>query len=131
MDYSQLPDVPHAVFYKLNPDHTTEACKFGEYIRWQVEEDGWNAGRLAFDEFEGGLMISTIFLGIDHGFGMTEKPVLFETMVLSRTSGALLTDRYASYAAAMDGHRDTLARVTGSEAVRTALRDILGLEHSP
>jgi hypothetical protein len=34
-----------------------------------------------FDKYPGGSYVSTVFLGIDHGFGRKSLPVLFETMV--------------------------------------------------
>ena len=50
-----------------------------------------------------GDMISTVFLGLDHGFGETDKPILFETMVF----GGKYDNRgwrYASYGEAKQGH---------------------------
>ena len=46
--------------------------------------------------------VSTVFLGIDHGFG-SDKPILFETMIF----GGEYNDRqwrYASYGEAKRGH---------------------------
>jgi hypothetical protein len=54
--------------------------------------------------------ISTVFLGIDHGFGRTDKPVLWETMIF----GGLLNDsqwRYTSEADAIKGHRKAIKMV--------------------
>jgi hypothetical protein len=47
--------------------------------------------------------ISTVWLGIDHGFGMGQQPVIFETMVF----GGPHTDwqeRYRTEAEALAGH---------------------------
>lgn len=38
---------------------------------------------VAFTEIDG-LEISTVFLGLDHGHGFTNRPLLFETMVFNK-----------------------------------------------
>lgn len=52
----------------------------------------------------GGIRISTVFLGLDHGFGEEGPPILFETM----TFGWPMNDecwRYATWDEAVAGHR--------------------------
>lgn len=59
--------------------------------------------------------VSTVFLGIDHGFGRTGQPILFETMVF----GGLLDEeqvRYATLAEARAGHWTMVERVKRAEA---------------
>ena len=53
----------------------------------------------------GGYVISTVFLGIDHGFG-SDKPVLFETMVFKdgKFEEDLGNARYATWTEAEEGH---------------------------
>jgi len=56
--------------------------------------------------------VSTIFLGIDHGY-MNNKPLLFETMVF----GGKLDEeqyRYYTYDEAQKGHKETLKKVMKS-----------------
>jgi hypothetical protein len=49
-----------------------------------------------------GVMVSTIFLGLDHNFG-DGPPLLFETMVFSgRHAG--VQERYSTWDEAVDGH---------------------------
>jgi hypothetical protein len=58
---------------------------------------GWD-----FDN-EKGITVSTVFLGIDHGFG-GDRPVLFETMIF----GGPYNDhqvRYCTWAEAEHGHQ--------------------------
>lgn len=69
-----------------------------------------------------GFWVSTVFLGIDHGFGRAE-PLLFETMVFHEDDGRevslqnaegehlLLFDRYATYGDAEKGHLRIVRRV--------------------
>ena len=46
--------------------------------------------RVAFTEFDT-LQVSTVFLGIDHQWGIRKTPLLFETMVFDRGN---LIDKY-------------------------------------
>jgi len=75
-----------------------------------------------------GWMISTVWLGIDHGFGRGGPPVIFETMIFppgdeSGEDGALseeYQDRYATETAAQAGHDQAIAWLSekiGSEAM--------------
>lgn len=63
---------------------------------------------LAQDRDESGtrdLLVSTVFLGLDHNFGGGGgDPVLWETMVL-RKGRDLFCERYTSRAAALAGHQ--------------------------
>lgn len=53
--------------------------------------------------------VSTVFLGIDHGFGVG-RPVLWETMVFGGQLDGLQR-RYTSREAALAGHRDVCLQV--------------------
>lgn len=48
--------------------------------------------------------ISTVFLGIDHGFSKDAKPVLFETMVFGGVNDQYQR-RYCTYTEAFAGHK--------------------------
>lgn len=65
-----------------------------------------------------GVMVSTVWLGLDHSFGSTGPPVIFETMVFASENApeALAASdgeewRYATEAEAMEGHRAVVARL--------------------
>ena len=61
--------------------------------------------RIVRQDHLGRVMISTVFLGIDHRFGRSRSgpPVLWESMVFSgKHDGA--QERYASAQAALEGH---------------------------
>lgn len=53
-----------------------------------------------------GKLVSTVFLGVDHGMGLSKKPILWETMVFSNEAlgEELYCQRYSSAAAAYGGH---------------------------
>ena len=72
-----------------------------------------------------GWLVSTVFLGIDHGFSLEGPPVLFETMVFpaldeDRFSPANVYQmRYTTWAQAEEGHR---AVVEGVRDVRWVIQ---------
>lgn len=74
----------------------------------------WAAGmsidrrRVALTELGGGVEVSTVFLGIDHGF-RPGPPVLFESMVFGLDDGEQDCWRYATWAAAEAGHEQIVA----------------------
>lgn len=64
--------------------------------------------RVAYDELPGDVKVSTVWLGLDHGFA--GKPLIFETMVFG---GPLAEEqeRYSTLTEAMAGHAAMLERV--------------------
>lgn len=65
--------------------------------------------RVGYAELPDGIVVSTVFLVIDHGWGGTQ-PILWETMVFQgeRAHGQ---QRYATYSAARRGHKDVVRRL--------------------
>lgn len=59
---------------------------------------------------EGGVMISTVFLGIDHGWRESGPPILYETMVFGGSHNEEM-DRYATWEEAERGHWEMVNRV--------------------
>lgn len=49
--------------------------------------------------------VSTIFLGLEHNFGMDGAPIVFETMVFRGDDGGGDERRYTTYADAVAGHK--------------------------
>jgi len=52
----------------------------------------------------GNVDISTVFLGIDHGWGDNEEPILFETMAFDTKGDEKMCWRYATWDEAVKGH---------------------------
>ena len=50
-----------------------------------------------------GVRVSTCFLGVDHGFGLSDEPILWETLIFGGTHN-LEGERYASVDDARAGH---------------------------
>lgn len=80
------------------------------WARWFASADR----HVAFDRV-GGVEISTVFLGLDHGFGLSPRPILFETMIFGGPFDEEQR-RYTSWADAEVGHREMLARVQAEAA---------------
>lgn len=56
------------------------------------------------------ILISTVFLGLDHSFSTEGPPILFETMVFNGPLHGDM-DRYETWDAAITGHEATVKRV--------------------
>ncbi len=80
-----------------------EWCKAFETSRRRVARD-------EIDVCGTPVTVSTVFLGIDHGFGEGDAPILFETMVFG---GPLDEEqqRYTTWDEAVQGHLDLVERV--------------------
>jgi hypothetical protein len=59
----------------------------------------------------GGYRVSTVWLGLDHGFGYSERPLIFETMVFGDDSTDLACRRYSTEDEARAGHAEQVAEV--------------------
>ncbi len=62
------------------------------------------------DELPGGLLVSTVFLGLDYNI-LGTRPILFETMVFAGDSDDLDCARYSTRDEALAGHARVLARL--------------------
>ena len=84
------------------------------WARWF--EDNRDKRRVAAtDIFPGKLWVSTVFLGIDHGFGMG-PPLLFETMVFDESGNDDDCERYTTWEEAEAGHAKIVARLANRAA---------------
>jgi hypothetical protein len=103
--------VARAQYYVLGVDGEPVAVDdFYVWAEWFETADR----RVALDVV-GLWRISTVFLGIDHGFSFGEHaPVLWETMIFSDSRSIWRDEwchRYASRADALNGHATTVALV--------------------
>lgn len=97
--------------YILDKDGNVMPCV--DLIEWaQWFETSIDQRRVARDQV-GDYTVSTIFLGLDHGFGLVRawetdplhyQPVLWESIVFSIVGGACDMWRYRSREAALEGH---------------------------
>lgn len=101
-----------------------EIVEFDNLLEWAEWFE--TAKRHVADEYVGDVRISTVFLGIDHGFSLDEShaPVLFETMVFG---GSLdeYQDRYCTFLEAKNGHDSIVARVKNAQQIWQKKRGII------
>lgn len=69
------------------------------WAMWMEDTDR----RVARHELPNGYLISTVFLGVDHGWGGI--PLWFETMVFHGNTSDLDMERYTTWDQAVKGHR--------------------------
>lgn len=97
-------------YYKLDRTKdppTTVAVESVVPGEWGMEYEEMDR-RVALTEV-GLLRVSTIFLSIDHSFGMGGVPILFETMVFPQGRwNDLFCCRYSTWNEAVLGHRKTV-----------------------
>ena len=76
-----------------------------DLLTWSQWFENADNKRIALDKLPNGKRASTVFLGIDHGWG-EGPPLLFETMVFSKNSYEDLDmERYSTYEEAEKGHK--------------------------
>lgn len=111
-------------YYKLDENHNPIPCKKMEVTMWEIEKR-----RVAKDTFEtpltkfikfitfgrltikgGTVMVSTVFLIIDHNWLGGGDPVLFETMVFGGKFDQEI-ERYCTWEEAETGHKKWVSTV--------------------
>lgn len=80
------------------------------WARWMETADR----HVATDVLPGGVKVSTVFLGLDHGWEEA-LPVLWETMIFGGPNSQY-QDRYTSREDAVAGHAKALRIAAGMEA---------------
>jgi len=101
-----LDDANNVIALPITMDSKENVLKCGMFME-QMER------RRVGDTTVGNYRISTVFLGLDHGFsldGEEHTPILFETMVFSYSNEVdklhdLYQDRYATWDEAVVGHK--------------------------
>jgi len=81
----------------------------GDILAW-AQWMGTGDNKVIKREQVGRVRVSTVFLGLDHGWGSGEL-LLWETMVFGGKLDGLC-ERYASRADALAGHANVVARVS-------------------
>jgi hypothetical protein len=99
--------------------HTPIPATIEEYTAWSRTGSFDGRKRVARTVAEG-IEVSTVFLGLDHGWG-DGPPLLFETMIFSSNNEDLdgYCERYATWDEAEEGHR--IAERFVQETVQAAM----------
>lgn len=104
-------------WYVLDANRKPVRCSSVE--QWEASMlQGSDAKRVAFDKI-GEVEVSTVFLGLDHGYKRDAAPVVFETMVFNAPTDYM--ERYTTWEDAEAGHA----------AVVAGLRRLAALEARP
>lgn len=105
-------------FYKLIGHDPVPCSDMDEWVEWTQANEV--SRRVAFDKLTGDagdqVHISTVFLSIDHNYGIGE-PILFESMVF----GGLMDQwqwRYCTWEEAEQGHAEIVRLVRAAEVVK-------------
>jgi hypothetical protein len=111
MDYPK-----NELFYVLGPDgKTPQICPTSaEWTEWMREADARNARRVALDELPNGVAVSTVFLGLRHGWPW--RLDVFETLVAGESGPASrrVARRYDTWDDAAAGHAAVVEEVRGT-----------------
>jgi len=75
--------------------------------QWGKDFEDSKGRTVGKDELLNGLLISTVWLGIDHSYGQSHRPQIFESMVFfpDRSGDELEMWRYATWEEAERGHK--------------------------
>lgn len=90
-------------FYILDEDNQPVAVQ--DAAVWGRWFETAPARQVALTKLDGTVNISTVFSGVDHGFGDSDGvPVLWETMIFGLASDDEFQWRYTSHVSALMGH---------------------------
>lgn len=95
-------------------DKTPVKVNLAEWALWN--DENWGKGKRIVNKTTIGIvMISTVFLGLDHSFGGDDYPIFFETMVFNGPFCGEMK-RYTTWAEAEEGHQEFLKKLMNSMA---------------
>lgn len=100
-------------YYRLNANGEAEPIPGDDPLAWSNAFDCRDKKRIIKQTHYGDVMVSTVFIGCNHNFDLTEPPAIFETMVF----GGKYADecwRYSTRAEAIAGHKKACELVQGN-----------------
>jgi hypothetical protein len=110
------------LFWILDDEHRPVAVR--DVLEWGEFFNKDDKRRVALTEFEPGVRVSTVFLGLDHRYFGKGPPLLFETMVFGlNLEDEAFTTRYATWDDAETGHKAIVRKVQEqlAEAARVTI----------
>ena len=107
--------LPTRLYFKLD-GHRVVACE--DVLEWAQWFE--TAERHVAEDVVEGFRVSTVFLGLDHGFRHRGPPVVFESMIFSPDGDAEAMERYTTWEEAEAGHARML------QGLREELHEALG-----
>ena len=103
--------------YYVKDETTGKIIGTNDRALWvkRTESNAHWIARDTWDEGSGRVLVSTVFLGIDHGFGFTKNPILWETMVFGGPHDAY-QERYDDEATAVIRHAEIVTALKAGRA---------------
>jgi hypothetical protein len=97
-------NLPFSDSYVLTDGVPVPARRILEWGQFMADHE---RRRIALTEKDG-IQVSTVFLGLDHNFGFSGEPVLFETMIFGGDHDGY-QERYTELDEALKGHERAVA----------------------
>src|SRR2546430_1150552 len=97
-------------YYTLDASNTPIPCTLQEWSDLYETPEGRAKRRVAQDTVNG-YDISTVFLGLDHGYGMYKEPMLFETMIFGDRGEEDYQERCTTWQQAEEMHKRAIKYV--------------------
>ena len=114
----RLPGFSGPRFYKLDADnHLVPMRDVLEWGVWLEDADR----RVGYTQVTSQIIVSTVFLGLDHNFFEDGPPIVFETLVMGGPLDGEMA-RYSSWDDAETGHRMLVKRVR--KAIGQKIKDV-------
>jgi hypothetical protein len=120
--FGHFISLPGGVVEELPRDEVPSADPDSSLMRWAqwFEESGTKpftegGRRVARTLLPDGREVSTVFLGLDHGFGFGDRPMLFETMIFKDDRAGNFQRRYHTWEEALADHDQICEALTRGE----------------
>ena len=95
-------------FFILDSDKNVVPANMKQWGEFKQKLDN----KIIKQDHAGGYFVSTVFLGIEHGF-INDKPLIFETMIFPGEND--FDERYCTYKEALEGHERVCKMVENGE----------------
>ena len=98
-----MTKIKNKPYYILKDDKPVREDDPIKWARWFENSIMTRERVLGQASLKNGYFISTVFLGLDHAFGLSPRPVLFETWIRDQVWGKDYYERFETYE---DAERD-------------------------
>lgn len=93
------------MYWILDENQNPVKASREQYVAWAKDN---HPATIALNDLDWGIRVSTVFLGIDHGYYISGPPVLYETMVLG-SDEIEWCERHITREQALESHCRALA----------------------
>lgn len=120
-----IPDLPENIldsYYILVDGIPQKAKNMNEWISFMSSKEKWSIKTVVRDENGTPILISTVFLGLDHSFSIfnVSKPLVFETCKFVGSDYSEVVKRYYTKEEAEKGHKEFCRTFSGPHGALTA-----------